>query len=597
MLDHRVVTALLVLCGMLATPADAATCRVTTTGSPGGDGSDWGAQAKELNSALGDAACTEIWVASGVYNPITPANPLAVTLAEQRVSFSIDRALSLYGGFNATETELDQRDPEINLTVLSGDIDGNDVVNADGITENTDDIVGANSFHVLWVDGATENGAIDQTTRIDGFVITAGLADDTHPWNPGGRGGGLYCNGEGGECSPSLTNLRFVGNHAYYSGGALYNRGVNGISSPLLDRVRFVSNTAGQVGGAMHNDAQDGISSPQLGDVSFIDNHANASGGAIYSIGMYGTSSPEIVRVTFDNNSAMDEGGAVTSYGLAGSSEPHLTNVTFHANAAHDGGAMFNHARSDGIGSPLLRNVTFHGNTAENNGGAIYNEGLSDGVSATSLVNVILWGDSALNLGAEVFNNSASPNIRDSIVAGGCPPDSDCSGGGIIDADPLLGPLQDNGGATHTLLPGTEGSAIDAGDNASCASDDQRGLLRPQGAACDIGAVELLVPVTVSVSVSGMGSASADSFPLPVSGTILDCRASNGTNCSADYPGLSEVALLLVPDSGWTIGSVNGCNGSLAGSVYTTDPVSGNCSVAISFELPPEIFADGFETQ
>jgi len=61
--------------------------------------------------------------------------------------------------------------------------------------------------------------------------------------------------------------------------------------------------------------------------------------------------------------------------------------------------------------------------------------------------------------------------------------------------DPLLGPLANNGGSTltHALLPGSP--AIDAGDPAVCAAApvnnlDHRGVARPQGSACDIGAVE-----------------------------------------------------------------------------------------------------------
>ena len=63
--------------------------------------------------------------------------------------------------------------------------------------------------------------------------------------------------------------------------------------------------------------------------------------------------------------------------------------------------------------------------------------------------------------------------------------------GDLPNTDPLLGPLQDNGGPTetHALLP--ESPAIDAGDNAACPSTDQRGIIRPQGSACDIGAFEL----------------------------------------------------------------------------------------------------------
>lgn len=594
--SHMLAMVLLAICGTLAMPAHAAICRVTTSGSAGGDGSDWAGQARDLHGALADSACDDIWVAAGVYKPLAPANSLEVTAAEREVSFTINRRLALYGGFDGTESALEQRDPAVNRTLLSGDIDGNDTVDADGVTASAADIVGANSLQVLWIDGGTPNDAITPTTRIDGLTITGGLADDSNPWNPGGRGGGLYCNGEEGECSPTLANLDFIGNHAFYSGGALYNRGVNGVSSPLLDRVRFVANTAGQIGGAMHNHAQDGSSSPQLVDVSFTGNQADASGGAIYSLGMYGSSSPLLDGATFDANSATEEGGAITSHGLAGSSEPQLTNVTFHANAANDGGALFNHARGGGNSSPLLRNVTFNANTADNDGGAIYSEAISGGSSAPSLVNVILWGDSAVNLDAEVASNAATPTISDSILAGGCPADSDCSGGGIIDADPLLGPLQDNGGFTLTMQPAVGSPALDAGNGSECASDDQRGLLRPQGAGCDLGAVERLVPVRVSVTVSGGGSVSAENPPAPLSGAINACSAGNATQCSADYPGVSEIALLLTPGSGWFIGAVSGCGGSLAGSVYITAPLSGSCTLSVSFVLPPEIFADGFET-
>jgi hypothetical protein len=58
----------------------------------------------------------------------------------------------------------------------------------------------------------------------------------------------------------------------------------------------------------------------------------------------------------------------------------------------------------------------------------------------------------------------------------------------------VLGPLQDNGGPTwtHALLPGSP--ALDVGDPAQCPATDQRGVPRPQGAGCDIGAFELEQP-------------------------------------------------------------------------------------------------------
>jgi hypothetical protein len=81
--------------------------------------------------------------------------------------------------------------------------------------------------------------------------------------------------------------------------------------------------------------------------------------------------------------------------------------------------------------------------------------------------------------------------------------------------NPLLGALVDNGGptATHALLPGSP--AINAGDNSTCAAApvsgmDQRGIPRPQGLVCDIGAYEQQEPTAVTL---------ADLQVQPVAGT------------------------------------------------------------------------------
>lgn len=78
----------------------------------------------------------------------------------------------------------------------------------------------------------------------------------------------------------------------------------------------------------------------------------------------------------------------------------------------------------------------------------------------------------------------------------GCPI-SGTTTGNLLNVDPHLGPLQDNGGPTFTHMPAADSPALNAGDPAGCADNlghllatDQRGIARPQGASCDIGAVE-----------------------------------------------------------------------------------------------------------
>jgi hypothetical protein len=67
----------------------------------------------------------------------------------------------------------------------------------------------------------------------------------------------------------------------------------------------------------------------------------------------------------------------------------------------------------------------------------------------------------------------------------------------------LLGPLADNGGPTQTRLPQQGSPLLDAIPAAECAPEiatDQRGVARPQGGFCDIGAVEVEVVAPVPVT-------------------------------------------------------------------------------------------------
>jgi len=102
--------------------------------------------------------------------------------------------------------------------------------------------------------------------------------------------------------------------------------------------------------------------------------------------------------------------------------------------------------------------------------------------------------------------------------------------GDITSTNPLLGPLQDNGGPTWTRAPSIGSPVVDKGDNATCPGVDQRGILRPIGPRCDIGAYEVL----------GFGSSD-----IPKVITSNDCIASTTTITSNDVIGRLQLGVNL----------------------------------------------------
>jgi predicted outer membrane repeat protein len=362
------------------------------------NGSSWTNAYTSLQAALAAAGNgDQIWVASGTYYPTSGSN--------RSDTFSLKNGVAIYGGFAGTETLVMQRDPQVNVTILSGDI---------GASNQTKD----NSYHVVVASG-TNSSAV-----LDGFTIMRGNADLL-----GGTqqfGGGMYSLGG----SPTLSQLVFRENKANYGAGFYNDAG-----SPTLTNITFTGNSASR-------------------------------GAGMYNINI---SNPILTNVTFSGNIATNRGGGMSNAG----SNPVLTNVTFSGNSARLGGGMQNVFGSN----PTLINVTFSSNTATTSGGAIYNTESSN----PTIINSILYG----NPGGEIFNeNNSTPVVTYSIVQGGY------LGTGNLNADPQLHALTNNGGPTQTRALGVGSPAIDAGNNASCPVTDQRGVARPQGSHCDIGAYE-----------------------------------------------------------------------------------------------------------
>ncbi len=138
--------------------AEAITIRyVNPSASGANNGTTWANAYTDLQSALVDSDLgnlDQIWVAAGTYYPSVRTNP---SLARTE-SFVLKNGVEMYGGFDGTESALEDRDWEANTTILSGDI---------GTTSDSSD----NCYHVVTASG------VNDLTLLDGFTITGGNAD------------------------------------------------------------------------------------------------------------------------------------------------------------------------------------------------------------------------------------------------------------------------------------------------------------------------------------------------------------------------------------------------------------------------------------
>lgn len=436
------------------------------------DGTWWTDAFTSLQDALdclrnGDPSCTgasQIWVASGVYYPDEGVN---VTNNDETESFYLIPSVQMYGGFDGVGPggvgglqEFSTGDSGTYLTILSGDIDGNDNdPNGDDIIEDTNDIVGINSNHVVYLDSVGLQQAFPTTTRLMGFTITAGHTLESFVF---GKGAGLFCNGSlTYTCAVTLENLHFAGNFAEHGAGAIYMT----FSDLSIGHSSFTGNTANNSGGAILS----GSSELSVSNSSFVNNFSDIGGGAIKSY----ESEVTIDNASFSENVARDSGGAISSntdsititdssfidnksgtFGggaLKVSDDSGLASVTisrsrFIGNTSEEGGAILTEATS------FISNSIFTGNKANDDGGAIYisemfqsqtvnnisivnttfseNEAAVDGnrgrggsiyfyssdPSTLEIVNGILWNGSDENGNNEIYNYGGIVVLNHSLV-------------------------------------------------------------------------------------------------------------------------------------------------------------------------------------
>ena len=332
-----------------------------------------------------------------------------------------------------------------------------------------------------------------------------------------GQGAGIYNVGFLTVTNSTIRDNQALG-EVFSLGGGIY---ANGSATTILSST-ITNNRANLSGGGIL--VEGGVF--QLIDSAVYNNRADQStlvtgyGGGVSVLGATGANrAANIVNSTISGNSAVEQGGGLY---VDAPSQAHLTHVTLSGNQAREGGNLYNIGKL-AIGNSIVANAT---------------------------------GGDCVSTGT--FTDRGGNLVEDGscIFATGLPAAGDLTG------DPLLGLLQDNGGATwtHALLSGSP--AINTGQAGDCTTTDQRGQRRD--ARCDMGAYEasfgdiavssvtpgelqpcLNTNVPVEVLVANLSGAAVGAFALNLYDDATPAGASNLVQ-SAQVAGLAANASQVV---------------------------------------------------
>jgi hypothetical protein len=456
-------------CLLMAAAAQAGSPYYVRPNSSGNnDGTNWANASNDLQAMINQAqAGEEIWVAAGTYKPIYPANNVPTTTPDagnRNNAFVLKDGVKIYGGFPATGNPgSGDRNWKKNVTILSGDLNGNDDYDAfeDMVITAADDnsripyrqSFEDNAYHVVLSVGASDADRISDETVLDGFTVKGGfgwaapatgqhgntITVNTKPV-PNHRGGGIFNQ----YSNAKFSNLIITHNNSE-RGGGIYNEftesgfsnilieenlaenwdnqcrgaGVYNIdgASPTFTNVDIRRNNAGNhggsFGGGIYNStiAIANISVPVFNNVTITDNRAMHGAG----VGNYFESNPVFYNVKIEGNIAQGSGGGVMN---AFDTHPEFINVAIINNedgdATNGGGGIRNEGSGSDWPDVTLTNVTVAGNKskrAANGGGGIY----IDGQSKVTLQNSIVYGNTDKDGNANDVGISSGNNLSVSI--------------------------------------------------------------------------------------------------------------------------------------------------------------------------------------
>ncbi|PPK84725.1 putative secreted protein (Por secretion system target) [Neolewinella xylanilytica] len=325
------------------------------------DGSSWANAYTDLSVAIDSAeAGSDLWIAAGTY--VTP----------ETSPFFIDRELSLYGGFAGTETSAGEADPSTNVTVLSGDVSGNDVVGS------YDSLLAVDNNRVLVIIDTNETSQF--TVTIDGLTISHGVIAPNFPGSVPlfpYAGGGIYS-----EAKTMVSRVTFSDNRAPFGSAAAYI--FTTASGSTFDDISLINNPT-SVANAMYFNLADSIS---IRNSSFTEGTTSMETGMIFAANLTGLTIQNSIfdTISIAGSAAALETANVLDIDVRGSEFTDLSAGGF-------GGAMyiFNDPNfmSDREIDPTeltIDNCSFTNNSSAGRGGSLALFNLSNTVSNSSFV-------------------------------------------------------------------------------------------------------------------------------------------------------------------------------------------------------------------
>jgi CSLREA domain-containing protein len=317
------------------------------------------------------------------------------------------------------------------------------------------------------IDGNHAVGVFDVGPTTAAHVTIGGVTIQNGIGSGSGDGGGVRV---GSGSTLTLINTTLTNNGASNGGGIASNGG-----SVTLTNTILRSNSANNNGGGIYNAG----GTVTLTNTTISGNSASgggSGGGGIYNAG--GTIT--LTNTTISSNSASGNsigGGGIFNF----NGTVTLTNTTISSNSASGGGGIFNLNGTIALTNTTMSSNSFGGITTINGTGG-----------TATIESSILAGNSGGNCSVAYPVVSQGDNLSDD---GTCSPGANDLPPGT---NPLLGTLGNYGGFTQTI-PLLEGSpAVDAVTHNVCPppTTDERGVSRPQGTFCDVGAFEGFITPT-----------------------------------------------------------------------------------------------------